>query len=57
MIAYWKLDEKNDGNAVVFKDSSYPGNHTYDPQKSIIPKSVQQLVEFKEVYHLLCSDG
>ncbi|CDW88931.1 neurohypophysial n-terminal domain containing protein [Stylonychia lemnae] len=57
LIAYWKLNEKNDGTVSVFLDSSQPGSNSQDPMMSIEPNIIQNLVEFKEVYHLICSDG
>ncbi|CDW89849.1 neurohypophysial n-terminal domain containing protein [Stylonychia lemnae] len=57
LIAYWKLNEKNDGTVSMFKDSSIPGTNNQDSMISIEPNIIQDLVEFKEVYHLICSDG
>ena len=31
LVAYWRLDEPNDGTATVFKDSSGTGTNFYDP--------------------------
>eukprot|EP00347_Sterkiella_histriomuscorum_P014884 403359155 len=57
MLAYWRLDEINDGTVVLFKDSSQPQTLTFNPSTSTLAKSVQQMMEFREVILKICSEG
>lgn len=57
MLAYWRLSEVNDGTVAVFKDSSMPGTHTFNPMSGTLNKTVQQLMEFREVYLKMCPEG
>lgn len=36
LIAYWRLDEKNDGTDLVFVDSSGDGTFTFDPSPILV---------------------
>ncbi|CDW84369.1 neurohypophysial n-terminal domain containing protein [Stylonychia lemnae] len=56
MIAYWKLDEKNDGSVTKYKDSA-SGSLTLDPQTISPALSVQTMQQMKEVYLKTCSEG
>jgi len=57
LVAYWRLDEPNDGTATVFKDSSGNGTNYYDPTTASPPFTLQSVVQFREVYLLLCPEG
>ena len=45
LVIYYRLDEKNDGTAAVFKDSSGTGTNTYNPATDTIPFTVASVVE------------
>ncbi|CDW71957.1 neurohypophysial n-terminal domain containing protein [Stylonychia lemnae] len=54
MIAYWRLDDKNDGSTQVFSEATSNQVITYDPQPIL---KIQDLVEFREIYLKLCQEG
>ena len=57
MLAYWRLNEINDGTVASFKDSSQPGTLLFNPLSGALAKTVQQMMEFREVYLRICPEG
>jgi hypothetical protein len=57
LIAYWRLDEKNDGSVTLWKDSA-AGGPTYDPSVSAVPTySLVSVTEMRELYLVICPEG
>ncbi|CDW88093.1 neurohypophysial n-terminal domain containing protein [Stylonychia lemnae] len=54
MIAYWRLDNKNDGSTSVFSEATSSGVTNYDPRPI---HKIQDLVELREIYLKLCAEG
>lgn len=51
MIAYWRLDEKNDGTYTAFTDSV--SLLTFDPT----PVLLTSVVEMREIYLKICPES
>lgn len=52
LVAYWRLDENNDGTITVFKDMAQGGTITYDPTPTAV--TVSQIMLMREINIILC---
>ncbi|CDW84379.1 neurohypophysial n-terminal domain containing protein [Stylonychia lemnae] len=57
LVAYWKLNEKNDGSITTFTDYSYLGNPSYDPAPMNSIKKLIDYMDFREVFLMICPES
>jgi hypothetical protein len=57
LIAYWRLNEINDGTVSVFTDSAGAGTLTYNPTSGTPSTSVSDAMDFRELYLRICPEG
>lgn len=57
MVAYWRLNEINDGTMNVFTDSAGAGTLTYNPTYATPPISVLNAMDFRELFLRICPEG
>lgn len=57
LMAYWRLDEKNDGTSPLFVDSAPNNSLSLNPTLSSPSFTVASRVNMSEIYLVICPEG